>query len=169
MAKNDILGDASGLVDVGGTGKDNYVVTHLKPIAKPDPKSGAAFVAVGSIRQTSMRIHIPHKHYDIIIRGTHNALRLLGYIPTHTITQVLADDWEYILKTPRYAKHPSFINKHIFAEKNEYETMQRALDSETQELAKYTGTAQCTQEDLNMSNNNGPDFGVSDAIVKAPQ
>lgn len=164
MAKNEILGDAKGTVNVGGSGKDNYIVTHILPVAKPDIKSGAKFVAVGSVEQVGLRLNIPHKHYDIIIRGTHNAFRLLNYIPTHTITQVLEDDWEYIKQ--RYGKHPSLANGRIFAENTMAETVARAENSETQELAQNTGTAQITDKKLAKSDTIGEAFGVSDVTVK---
>lgn len=141
---------------------DNHTVTHVLPVVRE--AKGVAYVKVCSVEQQSLRCNVPHKHYDVIIRGTCSAAILLTRVPEYMVTNVLPDDWEYIQK--RYEKHPSFKNKRIFAEKNEQETIARALDSETQELATMTGSAQITEKDLATSYLKfDDDNGVSDVKV----
>lgn len=147
-------------------GNEGIVSTHILPTA-PKLGKGVSFIKVASVEQTSLRCNIPHKQYDVIINGTHSYAKFQMYIPKYGMTNVMPDDWEYIQK--RYGEHPSFKNGRIFAEKNEMETIAKAEDSEIQELATMTGTAQCTEKSLAGSNmvTNGDDGGVSDVTVKA--
>lgn len=142
-------------------------VRHVLPTMSPVVCKGNNFVNVASVEQNSLRLSVPHKNYDIIITGTHKQAIAKPYIAQYVITKVPADDWKFIQE--KYGQHPSFANKRIFAEKDEYQTELRAKGSEAQELSKMTGTAQLTEKSLNSSTLKPADEdsgGVTDVSVK---
>ena len=129
-------------------------IPTLRPM-DPVVCKGANFINVGSVHQNSFLCNIPHKGYSVIIQGTHRSALALPFIPKYAITRVLKDDWEYILQQPQYKNHPHFKSGRIFAEKNEYETIKKAEDSEMQALAQHSTTAQLTSDDMNKPDRQG--------------
>lgn len=129
------------------------------------PAATGNVVQVCSVEQQSMRFTIPHKMYSVIIKGTHYKAQFRPFIDKSEATIVKVDDWEYIQK--RWSGHPSLSNGRIFVEKNDKETTARANDSETQELAKLSGSAQLSEKDLVGSTvqAKGAQGGVTDATV----
>jgi hypothetical protein len=143
-------------------------VVTPQPVINPDDIKGVVFTKVASVEENAMRFSIPHKHYDIVIKGRMKSSIVSGYVADFTITNVLPDDWEYLTK--KYGKggvsqHPSFVNGRIFAQKDEFETVKRAQDSETKEISKSTGTVQLDESDLVASTL--PSDGESPGITKA--
>jgi hypothetical protein len=155
MAKDIMSNQSSG-------GKDNFTVQNVLPVA--ENVAGGNYVKVMSLEQNSIRCNIPHKHYDVIIFGRHTVSTILQYVPEVAQTNVLEEDWNYIVSTTQYGQHPSWKHGRIYVEKNLESALARA--KETKELSKKTGSAQLTEENLTVSDRKGAESGVSDVAIK---